>query len=198
MKFSKKPLIQYLRDASLIFLSVLLALLLTESRENVKKRNQTEENLVSIKREISTNLEIVSGWVPYHKEVLSKIEAAIDNDSLRSQLITDKDFNLFAVAPKGLYQKSLGQTAWLVSNQSNILSNVDYETLYLLSGVYELQENSVKPSLQEILKVLFSPDAAKAENIDETLLLLHNRFKVLTELESSLAYRYTKALEILE
>lgn len=183
---NKKSLIKYLIEALLIVFSVLLALLLNEYRENLKQKKVIRKNLQSIEEEMRSNLSVINDWIPYHQQVLNNIERAIESDSIQNLLITDRGFDIFQIAPKGIFQNTMSQTAWNVGQGSGIIGNLDYETVYLLSKTYDLQENSVKRSIEEILRELFSKEAIQSSNVKETLILLYTKFKILGELEVSL------------
>ena len=183
---NKKSLIKYLIEALLIVFSVLLALLLNEYRENLKQKKVIRKNLQSIEEEMRSNLSVINDWIPYHQQVLINIERAIESDSIQNLLITDRGFDIFQIAPKGIFQNNMSQTAWNVGQGNGIISSLDYETVYLLSKTYDLQENSVKRSIEEILRELFSKEAIQSSNVKETLILLYTKFKILGELEVSL------------
>lgn len=55
----------------------------------------------------------------------------------------------------------MSQTAWKVGQESGIVDGLDYETVYLLSKTYDLQENSVKRSIEGILHELLPKWAIK-------------------------------------
>ncbi len=186
----------YLVEAAMIVFSVLLALMLNEVRNNWMENRQTRQLLVNVKEEIFRNQQIVKKLVTYHQQVAGSVEAAIGNDSIRGQLIGNRGFNIFMLAPKGIMEDKINATSWDIALNSNIALRTDFKTTMLLTELYD-QQQLVKDAVSALIVIVESRDVHKKENLQETLILLRNSMNELQGRESSLLFYYKEGLQTL-
>jgi hypothetical protein len=180
----------------MIVFSVLLALMLNEVRNNWLETRQTRQLLANVKEEIYRNQLIVKKLVTYHQQVAGSVEAALENDSIRGQLIGNKGFNFFMLAPKGIIEDKINATSWDIALNSNIAIRTDFKTTMLLTELYD-QQKLVKDAVNALIVIFESRDVHKKENLQETLILLRNLINELQGRENSLLFYYKEGLQTL-
>ncbi len=180
----------------MIVFSVLLALTLNEVRSSLAEKRQTRQILTNVKEEISRNQQIVKKLVTYHQQVAGSVEAAIENDSIQRQLIGNKGFNFFILAPKGIIQDKINATSWDIALNSNIAIRTDFKTTLLLTELYD-QQKIVKDAVNALIIIFESREVHKKENMQETLILLRNSINELQGRENSLLFYYKEGLQTL-
>ena len=143
-----------LLEVFLIILGVMVALGANEWREARAIAKRTDLALENIRREIERNYETMQLRAPYH-------EAMRDSIHTNYPKIKDAAFEDLNVASLGLrrgpFFPLLYNTAWQTALNSQILPHVDYETLSLLSSIYQIQED-LKATEEQFSTILFSPD----------------------------------------
>ncbi len=180
----------------MIVFSVLLALMLNEVRNSWMETRQTNQLLANVKEEIFRNQQIVQKLVTYHQQVAGSVEAAIEKDSIRGQLIGNRGFNLFMLAPQGIIPDKINATSWDIALNSNIAIRTDFKTTMLLTELYD-QQKSVKDAINALIVMSESRDMHKKENLQETLILLRNLMIELQGRENSLLFYYREGLQAL-
>lgn len=190
----KQKISEYFIQATLIIFSVVLALILNESIHNIKTKREVGSIVRNIKEEIITNKEIVEELIPYHKSVLENIKKAISASSDSDALKDSNRFQFYSVAPNGIYQKLVSQTAWEVAKMSGLMSEVDNNTLRILSRTYEQQKITFSPA-DQILEILASREYLDSTKEKDNLTLLYWQFNELRGREESLKEYYIETLE---
>ncbi len=178
----------------MIVFSVLLALMLNEVRNSWIENRQTRQLLANVREEISRNQQIVQKLVTYHQQVVASVDAAIENDSIRGQLIGNRGFNFFMLAPKGIIPDKINATSWEIALNSNIALRTDFKTTVLLTELYD-QQKLVKDAVNALIVIVESREVHKKENLPETLILLRISMNELQGRESSLLSYYKQGLQ---
>ena len=151
--------------------------------------------------EIKRNLELVEEGIPNHQSILEKLDKALRDESYKVQLLTNNISlglsNL--VMPDGVSSSGwVDDSAWLALRFSSAFSNLDFDTVLVLSKVYNSQESGIEGTLEDVLTLLSSRELLEKENIDITLTLLRNIFHELVAQEEYILLRYKNALSEIE
>ncbi|MEM9991878.1 MAG: hypothetical protein AAF738_08945, partial [Bacteroidota bacterium] len=109
-----------LLESILIVFSVLIALFLNEWKSQEKEAVRTELMLQHIESEIRSNQEIIQKVITYHKAVLASAKGVCRQDSLETIFFDEEGFHIYELAPNGIFQDWLNDTAWSVAKQDKI------------------------------------------------------------------------------
>lgn len=192
-KKARANIIKVLFESGLIVFSVLLALFLSEMHSQVKKDQEKVRALQLIKAELTANKALLEQWQPYHQQVLSKVESAINNPPEFSQSNKQREFILNQM-PNGLVQDMLRNSAWDALKQSGISSNMHIETVSLLSTLYRLQALSIEATLARLGDIFYTRESVRKEHLLETLYLMRNLLLELIAQESFMIMHYQNAI----
>ncbi len=191
---------KYVAESALIVFSVLFALLINKLFDDYQQEQRAQEALQSIKQEILRNQAVVNSWTTSHKAMLEKIVEYNQSDEIAvKQAITESGyFDFSKISNEGsLVDATLIDASWQTAINVGILKKVDYQTLEIITQVYELQEVINDRTIQSIVNFYFQPSTHSPENIEDTLMQLQLRFLELTGQEVVLAGLYANALEVL-
>jgi hypothetical protein len=177
-------------ESSLIVFSVLLALLLNEYREMIKEEQEKERALQMIQIELKGNRDTLSKWLPYHKQILKNFTEAVDKDSLEGLSLDDQRLLIMKKIPKGVVIGLLETSAWEAIKLSNIPSNLNVETIFALSKLYNIQNQGVRGTLSRISTTLNSRELVGENNSKHSLFLLKSLFYELVAQEIYLIEYY--------
>jgi len=178
----KKPQVYILRDwkeyageSFLIIFSVLLALVLTEFINNLHDKNETKDLLNNIRNELKANKQAETEQYAYQQKVLKTIDSALVNPDFQRKIVSDDEFHVKYIAPKGVLYRYLGDVAWEVARAHNISSKVSFGTVSLLTHIYQEQARIMKVE-DEIAKVILSRESRKPEEAHLTLTLIRDNY----------------------
>ncbi len=168
-KFNKK----YFADGLLIVFSVLFALFINKTAENIKTRQDKNEAREEIRMEIEGNLKVLEEWMVRHSETferLSKITEGKD-DSLKNQLLEYNFLNTYILAGgKSFLHDIIVQNAWDTAKATGIISEFDFDITQRLTKVYNLQEMIMGRTIANLTDRLTATETHNMENIDLNLL----------------------------
>lgn len=190
----KQKISEYLVQAVLIIFSVVLALILNEYINNIKTKKEVAIIVENIEEELQANKEIVEELIPYHQEVLRKIELTTSDSLKLDSIKSSTGLQLSTIAPHGIYQKIVSQTAWEVAKMSGLMSEIDNKVLQLLSKTYEQQKITFSPA-EQIIEILASREYLDPTKAKENLTLMYWQFNEIKGREESLQRFYSEALE---
>ncbi|HQV32645.1 MAG TPA: hypothetical protein PKV71_12250 [Calditrichia bacterium] len=193
--FSKRDLIKLGVESLLIVFSVLLALFLNEYRSDVHLERLEKRALEKIRAELKENLATVEEWIPYHREILTNIEAVLKSDSLRAANFPPGELSYWRLMRKGIVQRLVDNSAWEALKGSEVFSNLDFETSLLLSKTYKLQNLGVEVTLKRILDMLSTREARDRSQLTSTLALLRIAFQELVSQEMFLKKTLEETLQ---
>lgn len=192
---------KYLGEGFLIVFSVLFALFINKTFEDYKTKQRKDIALESIKKEILRNQAIVINWREKHLAISNRISDIIENKDgvVRHEMEHQDYFNLSVLTNNKSFIDSLvTNTAWESAKTTGIISEFDYETIQVLTQVYDLQKIITERSIMTIMDYLYEAESLNMENLDQTLKLFQLRFWDLTGQEKSMLYLYQKAIDELE
>jgi len=186
-------ILKLITESALIIFSVLLALIISEWRNNYNQKLQTEKIISNIKEEIIENQKFIQTVIPYHEEVNKKIGMVGKTDSIPNQLFMEI---ITEAAPKGIFQGSFKDIAWTVANTGQISNRITLKKSTILYEVYE-QQKGVNSTIQRTYDFLTSREVHRKELLDENVTVFKLLFNELTTQEKQLNYFYQNAIETL-
>ncbi len=151
---SRRSLGPMLLEVFFIMLGVMVALAANEWRENSALAKRTDVALENIRLEILRNQATLQQRLPYHQAMSDSIH--VNYPKLRDVSLEFEEVTRLGMA-RGPFFESLYNTAWQTALTSQILPNVDYETLTLLATIYQTQDE-MKEKENQFSSILFSPD----------------------------------------
>lgn len=175
-----------------IVLGVLLALGVNEWRESRAEDELADRALAQIRSEAERNDRVVEDRYPYHAAAL---------DSLQSYVVDlDPGLGVEDVSrarlgfPRGGQFAPLFSSAYEAARSSGALAHVDFETLSLLSSIYEMQQTLMDQD-ERVLNLLFSPINVQPGNFYYTLSLAPGLMRDVVNSEETLLELYDRFLE---
>ena len=183
-------------------LSVLLALFLNELRNSWQESQQTKDVIENLRNELAKNKTTIEKQQSYLTLVLDNIDSALIHEAYRATLLFTEEnyFNVGAVAPEGIfYGGFIDEIAWLIAQENNIYSKVDFETISLLSEIYE-QQAMINKGYEMVEEIIASREARDPAKVKETLSMIkYNAYKGYSyDRMPGLLRSYDGALEKLE
>lgn len=172
-----------------IVLGVLLALGVNEWREARAEDELAERALAQIRGEVERNDRVVEERHPYHAAALDSLRSyAADLDP---QLGVDDVHRARLGFPRGGQFAPLFSSAYEAARSSGALAHVDYETLSLLSSIYEMQETLMEQD-DRVVNLLFSPVNLQPGNFYYTLSLVPGLMRDVVGSEETLLELYDR------
>ncbi len=181
----------------MIIFSVLFALFVNEWRNNVNERKQTAVILNNIEQELQRNQAIAQEFYTYHEEVLLNMRQIYEQDSLSEKFLGNGRFEIFEVAPRGVYQKAYKNIAWEVAKEERISSRIDFDISSAIFEAYN-QQNIVNSTIARTLDLLNEPHIHDEQYLKQNVIRLATLFGELRGQEESLLTYYKYALQKLE
>jgi hypothetical protein len=195
--FNKK----YFLDGLLIMFSVLFALFINKTAENLKLSGDKKVAMENIVKELQQNTLLLEEWITLHVEVRDRIESVISgkDDSLKSKLLKYDHLNIGLLTDgKSLVSAVFSKTAWETAKSTGIISEFDFVTAQRLSGVYMLQDFIFEKTIVRTTDFLFDAQTHNLDRLIPTLIQLHLSFVELTGQEYLLDQLYQETLAYLE
>ncbi len=186
---------EYLGECLLIVFSVILALGLTEYFTSLHDNKKANEILHQLHEELMNNKQDAQKQYDYHLQVFKTIDSAEKNPLFAKQFLDSGKVHLNVIFYKGVLLNDLNDVAWQQAKQNDVFSRIDYKTYSLLTDIYNSQERflNLEPSIE---KILISYDARKPENLQVTLILLHDAiYGWVTERTPHLLKNYQEAID---
>ncbi|MDB5230356.1 MAG: hypothetical protein JWN76_1161 [Chitinophagaceae bacterium] len=166
---------EYLGESALIIFSVLLALVLTEVINSLHEKEKTNTLLKNIHNEINRNKGFVKEMHAYNLQVVKRIDSALYAGEEQQGLIDSGEFHYKKLMSHGVLYRSLEDVAWQVAMNNNISSKIDFETIALLTNLYNEQQKMIKVEA-EVAKILLSYESRDPAKLHQTLLLVRDNY----------------------
>ncbi|WP_109301360.1 hypothetical protein [Aquimarina sp. AU474] len=190
-KKSKIDIRHLLIEAILIVFAVSLALALNEWRSNVKEKDTIDKVLKNIVSEIQSNKVELEEKLDYHLQTSQKIGAYLANDSLWSTLKYSSGVEAVGqLMPKGIYNPNLQSGAWNSAVLSGVVNSFDYDILYELSNLYQVQEDGPNSTWKIIAGFYSESEAFDPAKARQLALKFQLAFGELYKQEKSLLNSY--------
>lgn len=187
---------RYFAEMFLIILSVLLAFLLNEMRNNHIEKKKLITSLEFIREEIIQNRSYTIENLHIHETIIEKIDSLLTNEKYNLIYSPKNGFVYHRIYNKSYFDKFLSSDAWTIANNNNILDNLNIGEVVDISRAYEQQEMVTKVAVE--IGDFFNSDAVFDKNRTKVnCQILKNKFNTLYGLELRLNYNYDKALKTL-
>ncbi|MEP1095283.1 MAG: hypothetical protein ABJG78_09245 [Cyclobacteriaceae bacterium] len=198
MARSKIDLRSLIIEALLIVFTVLLALTLSEWRSSIKQEDTKKAVLNNIIREIKSNKEDLESKMEYHLEMSKKLNNYVQSDGLWSTLTYSSGIEaMIQIMEKGLLNPTLQSGAWRSAELSGIVNTFDFETILILSAVYQVQHEGPESTWKTMAGHFGNPFSYEPKNAKLLARMLQLGFSELYAQERSLVSSYQNALEAL-
>lgn len=198
MTKSKIDLRHIVIEAVLIVFTVLLALALSEWRSSIKEADTRDKVLNNIINEIRANKKDLESKMDYHKEVSGRLGQYVASDSLWNTLqYTSGIESVIQIMHKGIQNPNLQSGAWRSAELSGVVNSFEYETLYMLSNLYRVQEEGPDNTWKKMAELFGDPFSYELENAKTLARMLSTGFNELYAQERSLLSSYQNALDFL-
>lgn len=182
-------------EAILIVFTVSLALALSEWRVSVKENRTKEAVLRNIASELEDNKSDLELKMAYHLAMSQKLNNYLNSDSLWNTLNYSSGMEaMIQILEKGIWNPKLQSGAWRSAELSGVVNTFDYETIYLLSNVYSVQEAGPESSWKQLAKLFADPNSYDPSSAKRLAQMLSLGFKELYSQEKSLVLSYEEAL----
>lgn len=186
-------------ETILIVFAVSLALALNEWRSNAKEKDTIDKVLGNIVNEIRSNKEDLERKLEYHKETSERIGMYISNDSLWSTLKYNSGVEAVSLLmPKGIFNPNLQTGAWNSAVLSGVVNSFDYDILYTLSNLYQVQEDGPDNTWKIIAGFYSESSSYDPEKARQLALRFQLAFGELYNQERSLLQDYERVLKSID
>jgi len=190
----KDSLLKYLAQIILIVFSVVLGLYLSERIEDRKNDRDAKELFLKIDSELKANKQILDYWVPYHGEIINKLDSLSDDDSFIDRFITDKSAIYSAFSRGTIMSDMPSNDAWDIAKAHPLIVNMDYDILFGLSKIYN-QQHFTYESIPELIDLMISSEFNSKDNANQNLLLFKNKLQEVYGRELQLIHFYEQVVQ---
>lgn len=193
----KESMVKNVTQIFLIVFSVVLGLYLSERIEDRKDEKEAKKLMSKIKSELNTNLKILNDWVPYHREIVSKLDSLAKEENFIEDFVTDKSKLYDAFSRQTLMGQSPTSDTWDIAKSHPLIVNFDYEELSALSRIYNQQETTFEP-IPRMVELLLSSDFNERGSARLNLILFKDKLDDISMRELQLISYYKEAEVILK
>ncbi len=197
---NKTNLKKYLGEGLLIVFSVLFALFINKTYEDVRTNSYKNNALEQIKMELIGNQEVLREWMEGHGVILENLNNLIENKKDSVQRVVESQGYLpmrMILNNKSIVKRPLLNSAWTSAQSIGITSEFDFKTLQYIHTTYELQELIMGTSIVIIAERIYLK-SSDLENVNGFLIELKSRFENLRGQEKSLEYLYGETIKMLQ
>ncbi len=187
-------MLRYIKDASLIIFSVLLAFILNECRTEYKNQKDTEETLQSIRDEIVSNKKVVEKIYAYHSKGFEMMKDSLKSDAFKNELKKGNIPALYVFLPDGIIQDHVSTIAYEISTHKNLITRTSIDQAMEIQRIYD-QQNTIINTIGYIVNHISHEDFIAGKNLDNKFLVLVDQMNELTGQEDVLIHFCDKYLE---
>ena len=181
MKFSKINFSKLLFEFVSVSFAVLLALLLSQWREDRNNTDLAQKAMANVREEFVENKETILNFIPNHKSTLVEIDSILKLSN-KEDVIADVNIDI----------NLINSSAWEMAKITNAVYYLDFEVVNNLAKVYKLQTYYESIVEQFILK---SAASHQVETDEKYLLDMKNFLETIIPLEDDLVGYYDLMLE---
>lgn len=193
----KASIIQSITQVLLIVFSVVLGLYLSERIEDRKNEKEASKLMLRIEAELNNNIKLLNIWVPYHREIVKKLDSLVNDERFIEDFITDKSTLYQLFSRQTLMGESPTSDAWDIAKSHPLIVNFDYDELFALSRIYNQQKSTFEP-IPGLVELLLSTELNSRESARPNLLLFKNKLDDISMRELQLIAYYQEAEQILQ
>ncbi len=193
----KNSLTDNLKQLFLIVFSVVLGLFLSERIEERKNEREAAMLLSKITSEVNDNKKLLEEWVPYHRQIVHRLDSLINDETFINDFIDDESTLFEAILTEGnLMGSSPSDDAWDIAKSHPLIVHFDYEELLVLSRIYNQQAMTYEP-IPKVIELLLSADFNNKEHAKPNLQTFKNQFREVVSREIQLMIYFKEAEKIL-
>ena len=191
----KNSILKYLGQVILIVFSVVLGLYLSERIEDKKNEKNAQELFLKINSEINANKQLLDYWVPYHKEIVERLDSLTSDKNFIEMFINNKT-TIYKAFSRGTIMSDMpSNDAWDIAKSHPLIVNMDYDKLFVLSKVYNQQKFTYE-SIPELIDLMISTEFNSKELADKNLQLFRNKLEEIHGRELQLVNYYNQAQKL--
>ncbi|NOX88305.1 MAG: hypothetical protein GXO77_04705 [Calditrichaeota bacterium] len=187
---------QLLLEMFSVIFAILLALAVNEWRTVRANENLADEALKKIKKEISSNLEIVKKTLELNRNIKERQKKAFIN--IRKEILSSSSDNIDKQIrlkfPFAFMTEPVKKTAWNSANLTHAVEYLDFNIVEVLSSTYEGQERYSRFN-EKILEKLSSPGLFKKETMISEFQSYFMRLEMYFQITESLIENYELCLK---
>ncbi|MEL7003701.1 MAG: hypothetical protein AAFN93_13345 [Bacteroidota bacterium] len=183
-----KSILTNIKQVLLIVFSVVLGLYLSERIEEGKNEKEAELLLSKLKSEIDDNKKVLEYWVPYHKEIVNRLDSLTADEAFVRRFVDNQSTLFSEVIIKGTLMGAMPSSdAWDIAKSHPLIVHFEYEVLLALSKVYN-QQALTYASVPKIMEILLSVDFNSQAKAKSNLLAFKNQMHEILSREEQLLY----------
>ena len=192
----KQSLANYIIQIALIVFSVVLGLYLNGRFEDLKEKKEASKLLSKIKAELNENKILLDSWVPYHGEIIEKLDSLSTREQFVQDFTKDK-LAIYAAFNRGTIMSDMpAADTWDIAKSHPIIVNFDYDELLTLSKVYNQQKFTYE-SIPKLIEFMLSTEFNSKDNAKQNLALFKDKLEDIYGREMQLVNYYNSANEVL-
>ena len=192
----KQSLTNYIIQIVLIVFSVVLGLYLNGRFEDLKEKKEASKLLSKIKAELNENKILLDSWVPYHGEIIEKLDSLSTSEQFVQDFTKDK-LAIYAAFNRGTIMSDMpAADTWDIAKSHPIIVNFDYDELLTLSKVYNQQKFTYE-SIPKLIEFMLSTEFNSKDNAKQNLALFKDKLEDIYGREMQLVNYYNSANEVL-
>ena len=181
----------------LIVFSVVLGLYLSERIEERKNEKEAVLLLSRITSEVNENKKLLEEWVPYHRDIYSRLDSIIEDAAFVRRFIEDESVLFDEVITRGnLMGETPSDEAWDIAKSHPLIVHFDYDNLLMLSRIYNQQAMTYDP-IPKLIELFLSADFNSQENAKLNLHTFKNQLREVVTREMQLLYYINEGEETL-
>lgn len=188
----KNSILKYFGQIFLIVFSVVFGLYLSERIEDKKNERNAQELFLKINSELNTNKQILDYWVPYHKEVVNKLDSLSSDKNFIETFINDKSTIYKAFSRGTLMSDMPSHDAWDIAKSHPLIVNMNYDKLFVLSKIYNQQKFTYE-SIPELINLMVSTEFNSRDQVRQNLQLFRDKLNEIYGREIQLLNYYNQA-----
>jgi hypothetical protein len=188
----KESIFKYFGQIFLIVFSVVLGLFLSERIEENKRKKEASQLLSKLKLELNENKKILDYWVPYHREIVEKLDSLSEDEKFIKTFISDKSAIFDAFSQGTIMSDMPSNDAWDIAKSHPLVVNIDYDILLNLSRVYNQQKFTYE-SIPKLIDLMMSTEFNAKETAKSNLQLFRDKLGEVYGREKQLINYYNQA-----
>lgn len=188
----KNSILKYLGQVFLIVFSVVFGLYLSERIEDNKNEKNAQELFSKINLELNANKQLLDYWVPYHKEIVHKLDSLSGDKNFTEAFINDKTVIYQAFSRGTIMSDMPSNDAWDIAKSHPLIVNMDYDKLFVLSKIYNQQKFTYE-SIPELINLMVSTEFNSREKANQNLQLFRDKLMEIYGRELQLVNYYEQA-----
>jgi len=195
-KFFTRRTKRHLAELTLIIMSVFLAFILSEVRNNYNENKKLAISLEFIQEEITENHAYLNEVIIVHKKIIEIIDSLLIYEKYDDSYSSENGFTYYNIYQKSFFDQLLSSDAWNIANNNKIFYNMNIRDVANLSRAYEQQMLVMRTACD--IDIFLQSDVVFDKNRTKiNCKILRNRFLSILGLELRLHKNYTEAEETL-